>query len=245
MTRITSMKPVGERAIRIGFEERISEETNRYIAALCKAIEEQVHPAVTEWVPAYASLTVYYKPETSGFDEMKSFLESCVKDVHDLEGEGGRVIGIPVLYGGEGGPDLSELASHHGMDEEEVIRLHSEGDYLVYMLGFNPGFPYLGGLSDKLHTPRRDNPRQNVPAGSVGIAGEQTGIYPLASPGGWQLIGRTPARLFDPEQPDAFLLRAGDRLRFRPVDEKEYDDLCSRVENGEQIVEVEEGEHAH
>jgi inhibitor of KinA len=240
MTQIQSFKPVGEKAIRIGFDEKISEQTNRYIRALCKVIGGNVHPAVTEWVPAYASLTVYYKPETAGYDEMTAFLKECEKQVQNEETGEGRIIHIPVFYGSEGGPDLEDLASYNEMEKDEVIRLHSEPDYLVYMLGFNPGFPYLGGLSEKLHTPRRDNPRQKVPAGSVGIAGEQTGIYPLDSPGGWQLIGHTPVKLFDP-----FLLQAGDRIRFKPVDEKEYKDLCRRAEGGEQIVHIEEGEHAH
>jgi inhibitor of KinA len=129
---------------------------------------------------------------------------------------------IPVCYGGEYGPDIAFVAEHNHVGIDDVIRLHSEHSYPIYMLGFSPGFPFLGGLSEKLHTPRLTSPRTRVPAGSVGIANNQTGIYPIASPGGWQLIGRSPVRLFDPERPNPFLLRAGDTLRFEPITPDEY-----------------------
>jgi len=129
---------------------------------------------------------------------------------------------IPVCYGGEFGPDIAFVAAHNHIGTDDVIRLHSEPSYPIYMLGFSPGFPFLGGLSEKLHTPRLTSPRTRVPAGSVGIANNQTGIYPIASPGGWQLIGRSPVRLFDPQRPEPFLLCAGDTLRFEPITPGEY-----------------------
>src|SRR5699024_4926794 len=133
-----------------------------------------------------------------------------------------RMVEIPVLYGGDYGPDLDLVAHRNQLSTEEVIRIHSERDYLVYMIGFAPGFPYVGGMDERIEAPRKENPRQSIPAGSVGIAGKQTGIYPFESPGGWQIIGRTPAQLFLPESNPPTLIQPGDRLRFVPIDEAEY-----------------------
>ena len=133
------------------------------------------------------------------------------------------VVEIPVFYGGSYGEDLKDVAAHAGLTEEEVIKLHSSVDYNIYMLGFLPGFPYLGGLDPKLFTPRLDNPRTKIPEGSVGIGGEQTGIYPLESPGGWRLIGRTPLKLYDPDREQPFLYQAGDYIRFVPITAEEYE----------------------
>ena len=132
--------------------------------------------------------------------------------------EGGRVVELPVLYGGEYGPDIEKVAEHAGMAVDEMIGLHSGTGYLVYMLGFTPGFPYLGGLDDRLATPRVATPRLRIPAGSVGIAESQTGVYPLTSPGGWNIIGRTPLALFDPTREPPSLLAPGDVVRFVPLD---------------------------
>jgi KipI family sensor histidine kinase inhibitor len=137
-----------------------------------------------------------------------------------------RIVDIPVCYGGEFGPDLDEVAELCGLAADEVVALHVGGEYLAYMIGFAPGFPYLGGLPDKLAVPRKAVPRLRVPAGSVGLAGQQTGIYPLASPGGWQIIGRTPIRLFTPERMPPTLLQAGDIVRFRVISHEEYDRLA-------------------
>jgi inhibitor of KinA len=137
----------------------------------------------------------------------------------------GREVDLPVCYGGEFGPDLEELARFHGLTNQQLIDLHTEPAYSVYMLGFAPGFPYLAGLHRQLHTPRRSSPRAQVPAGSVGIGGAQTGVYPLATPGGWNIIGRTPLALFRPDDDVPSLLRPGDRLRFRPVGAAEFNAL--------------------
>jgi inhibitor of KinA len=133
-----------------------------------------------------------------------------------------RTVEIPVCYGGDLGPDIDDVARQHGMSAQDVIDIHASGDYLVYMVGFMPGFAYLGGLSSRIATPRRQTPRTAVPAGSVGIGGEQTGVYPLVSPGGWNLIGRTPLRIFDIDRTDAALLATGDRVRFRPISNGEF-----------------------
>ena len=147
-----------------------------------------------------------------------------------------KVWEIPVLYGGELGPDFSYVAEHAGISGEELIRLHSEKDYLVYMLGFLPGFTYLGGLEEKLHTPRLENPRVKIPAGSVGIGGSQTGVYPVDSPGGWQLIGRTPVKMYDPEKQDPILVQAGEYIHFYPITDSEYARISEAVASGNYSV---------
>ncbi|WP_411349908.1 5-oxoprolinase subunit PxpB [Paenibacillus sp. WLX2291] len=162
------------------------------------------------------------------YDRVCAWLDALLSHIavaaDDLKVEH-TVVEIPVCYGGDYGPDLAHVAAHNGLTEQEVIALHSGGDYLVYTLGFAPGFPYLGGLSKQLATPRRDTPRVRIPAGSVGIAGMQTGIYPLETPGGWQLIGRTPLSLFRPHRQPPALLSSGNRLVFRPISEQQYVEL--------------------
>ena len=129
---------------------------------------------------------------------------------------------FPSVTVGSWGPDVDVVAAHNRLTPEEIIRIHTSVEYLVYMIGFAPGFPYLGGMPERIATPRRESPRVSIPAGSVGIAGQQTGVYPIATPGGWQIIGRTPLRLFQPEQEQPTLLQAGDRVRFRQITEAEY-----------------------
>ena len=153
-----------------------------------------------------------------------------------------RVFEIPVCYGGQYGPDLANIAEHAGLTEEEVVKIHSSKDYLIYMLGFLPGFCYLGGLDERIHTPRLANPRLKINAGSVGIGGSQTGIYPLDSPGGWQLMGMTPVKTYDPDREVPILLSAGDYIRFIPVDEEEYLRIKELVERDEYQCTVREGE---
>jgi inhibitor of KinA len=145
---------------------------------------------------------------------------------------GGRLVRVPACYGGEFGPDLEEVSRHQGLDPEEVIALHSGATYRVYMLGFTPGYPYLGGLPARLAMPRLNVPRQLVKAGSIGIAGVQTGIYPVASPGGWRIIARTPLRLFDPSAATPFLFAAGDRVQFEPIDRQQFEEIAAAVAAG-------------
>ena len=150
-----------------------------------------------------------------------------------------RVVRVPVCYGGAHGPDLEFVAAHAGLTTDEVVALHSAVAYLVYMLGFTPGFAYLGGMTERIAAPRLDSPRTRIPAGSVGIAGAQTGIYPIESPGGWRLIGRTPLRLFDPRSERPFLLAAGDRARFVPVSGDAWRDVERAVQDGAYEPEIE------
>ena len=166
---------------------------------------------------------VQYDPMLVSFEDLREAISEVGSKLKDGKAGAGRLVEIPTLYGGEHGPDLEFVAEQAGLSVEEAVGLHSGVDYLVYMMGFTPGFPYLGGLPERLATPRLTTPRTVIPAGSVGIAESQTGVYPLASPGGWQLIGRTPLRLFDVERDPPSLISAGDRVRFVPLgSEDEY-----------------------
>ncbi|MEG2984683.1 MAG: 5-oxoprolinase subunit PxpB, partial [Peptostreptococcaceae bacterium] len=151
-------------------------------------------------------------------------LEKKIKTTDKLEK---NIVEIPVLYGGEFGPDIETVARHNNLSVEEVMDIHSKGEYLVYMLGFTPGFTYLGGMDNKIETPRLEIPRVKIPAGSVGIAGKQTGVYPIDSPGGWQLIGRTPIKLYDINKERPILLSAGDYVKFVPINKAEYEKMLN------------------
>lgn len=170
-------------------------------------------PHVLEVVPGMNNLTVIFDPLEADPDDLMARLKAAWDTASAASAEG-REVEIPVQYGGEYGPDLKAVADHTGLSVKEVVERHSGGDYVVFFLGFQPGFAYMGGLAEALHTPRRAEPRLEVPAGSVGIGGAQTGIYPATSPGGWQLIGRTAQRLFDPSRNPPTLLQPGDRVRF-------------------------------
>lgn len=170
-------------------------------------------PEVSEVVPGMNNLTLILRRPVADMDIVSRRLLEIWPHIN-VSHVAGREIDIPVVYGGAGGPDIDVVARHTGLSTKEVIERHSSGEYIVYFIGFMPGFAYMGGLEPALATPRRDEPRLSIPAGSVGIGGEQTGIYPLASPGGWQLLGRTSQPLFDPAQTPPTLLRPGDRVHF-------------------------------
>lgn len=233
--------PVGEGAILVEFGQDVSPVIQASVSALEQAIMQDLHPAISEWVPTYRSLLVYYDPLQVGYQELADWLAARSGQTGDAGAVPRRRVTIPVLYGGEMGPDLDFVAQHTKLDPTEVIRLHEQPDYLVYMLGFMPGFPYLGGLNPQIITPRLTTPRTAVPAGSVGIADRQTGVYPLNSPGGWQLIGRTPLRLYAPERPEPIMLRPGDLLKFRSVTAAEYAEVAGQVAAGNYQPLVEEG----
>ncbi|WP_305798063.1 5-oxoprolinase subunit PxpB [Parageobacillus sp. VR-IP] len=218
-----TMFPLSEYAVTIRFSTKVDEAVNDYVHRVAVFLEQQKKDGIFDIVPTFSSVTVYYDPPVVGnYEEMCEWLRTELERVEQVEAPPSRIVVIPVCYGGEFGPDLEEVARFHGMTEEEVIAIHAQGRYRVYMIGFSPGFAYLGGLSPKIATPRRATPRTRVPAGSVGIAGSQTGVYPLATPGGWQIIGRTPLALFRPEHDEPSLLRAGDIVQFRPITEDEY-----------------------
>ncbi len=207
----------------VEFGNAISEEINGRVRAFALAVEAARIEGITELVPTYRSVTVHYRPEIVGYARLYEKLNHIANGLQAADIPPAGEIRVPVLYGGSHGPDLEDVARLHGMTAEEVIRLHTAPAYLNYMLGFLPGFCYLGGLDPRLYTPRLTTPRVRIPAGSVGIAGAQTGIYPMASPGGWQLIGQTPLRLYDPRREKAILVDAGMRLTFYPIDEAEYE----------------------
>lgn len=222
--------PLGDAAVVVQFGDTISEATHLAIQALSAHLAGLPFVGLRECVPAFTTLTVYYDPWlVSEHGRYPPYERACELLRQQLlavpasaAGAAPETVTIPVCYGGASGPDLAAVAHHTGLAPTEVIARHAAPDYLVYMLGFAPGFPYLGGLDARLATPRRAEPRPLVPAGTVGIAGVQTGIYSLPTPGGWQLIGRTPLRLFDPAADSPTLLRAGQRLRFVPVSEAEF-----------------------
>jgi len=209
--------PVGDAALLIEFGDEISLDINRRVHALASLLAADPPVGLGEAVPTYRSLLLHYDPLRLNYDEVEALALDALSRVKESPPLESRVIEIPTCYGGEFGPDLDFVAQHHRLRPEEVIQWHSSTLYPVYMLGFSPGFAYLGGLPAAIATPRLPTPRTSVPAGSVGIAGEQTGIYPVSTPGGWQLVGRTPLRLFDPHRDPPTLLRPGDQIRFMPT----------------------------
>jgi KipI family sensor histidine kinase inhibitor len=211
----------GDRSVLVYLGETIDPAVNDRVHALARTLWENRHPAVSEVVPSYHCLMVEYDPVRLRPDQMEELIRAAAA-VAVPAGATARTVAIPVCYGGEAGPDLETVATHHGMTPEAVVQRHAQGLYRVYCLGFSPGFPYLGGLAPALHTPRLATPRTRVPAGSVAIGGEQTGVYPKESPGGWQLIGRTPKALFDPTLERPTLLEPGDAVRFVPISAEEY-----------------------
>lgn len=225
------LHPVGVSGVLAVLGDAISEETGARVAALREAVLRAQIPGVTESVPAYASLLVRYDPFLTDYDALCRRLKALGSELSASAQQAGRIVDIPVCYGGAYGEDLPFVAQHAAMAQEDVIALHSARPYRIYMLGFLPGFPYLGGLDERLFTPRLASPRTRIPAGSVGIGGQQTGIYPMESPGGWQLIGRTPLRLFVPGRPLPYA--PGDLIRFVPIGPEEFESIAAR-ERGEQ-----------
>jgi inhibitor of KinA len=223
------ISPLGDSALLVRLGDGIDEATHRKVMAACARLEEARVPAMREYVPAFATVAVFYDPAALGgegaFERVATAVREALAELPEEPRAAGRVVEIPVAYGGEMGPDLEEVARLSGLDPKEVVSIHAGGDYRVYMVGFSPGFGYLGGLDERIAVARRATPRPRVPASSVGIGGRQTGVYPIASPGGWQLIGRTPLRLFTPEADPPPLLRVGDRVRFRTVSPGEFREL--------------------
>ncbi len=222
----------GDSAVCVEFGNEISPEINKKIRAFKIAVEKEQIPGIVETVPTYRSLLVHYRPDVIGFGGLTERFESLMGSLSGIPIPPPTVIEIPVLYGGSMGPDIKNVAAHNHKTVKEVIRIHTSGEYLIYMLGFIAGFPYLGGMSKEIATPRLKNPRVKIEGGSVGIAGEQTGIYPVDSPGGWQLIGRTPLKLYDADREKPVLLEAGQYIRFRSVSQEEYERIEKEVADG-------------
>lgn len=226
------IQPYGDRGVRIQFGETIHRQVNRKVQNYANLLKNYSIEGIEEWIPAYTTITITYHPDKTTYQKLEQELRNLQQLMDEEEIEGTRTITIPVCYEGAFAPDIEELAHHHQLTVKEVIRIHTEPEYYVYMMGFMPGFSYLGGLSRQIQMPRLDNPRKVVPAGSVGIADQQTGIYPLDSPGGWRIIGKTPIRLYDSMRDKPILIQAGDFLRFAPIDYTVYKSIQEEVEAG-------------
>ena len=229
----------GDRALVVEVGDSIDILTNDRVRSLMLAIEALDAPGIKDLVPSYRSLLIAYDPTRTDHDSLVDIVTGADRELSSAGIDGPRVVTLPTFYGGDRGPDLAYVAEHAGVTEAEVVDLHSGVDYRVYMIGFAPGFPYLGGLSEKIATPRLDTPRVRIPAGSVGIAESQTGVYPSASPGGWRLIGRTPVRLFEPDRDPPSLVVAGDYIRFSALgSDAEYKAVQSAVGSGDYALET-------
>jgi KipI family sensor histidine kinase inhibitor len=229
MAEGTRYLAAGDAALVVEFGDLIDPAINRRVRELCLAVDRARPDGVRDLVPTYRSLLVAYDPRVTTFDALRARLADLETDLATTPPPPPRVIEIPTAYGGEFGPDLQLVAEHAGLTVDEVVAIHSGTSYLVYMMGFSPGFTYLGGMSERIATPRLKTPRTAVPAGSVGIAQQQTGIYPVESPGGWQLIGRTPVSLFDPSRHPPVIVEAGDYIRFVPVARDEYTQIQESI----------------
>lgn len=234
------MLPAGERGIVIEFGKIIDANLNALVHRTAQLLRSEMAGEIIEVVPTYRSVMVYFDPlRNKRFDVLRRIEEilTTVKGSTEIDSQA-KVVYIPVCYGDKFGPDLNYVAQHNALSVEEVITIHTSTPYLVYMIGFTPGFPYLGGMSERIATPRLEQPRSRIPAGSVGIAGSQTGVYPIESPGGWQLIGRTPVSVFNSKSDKPFLFEAGDYLQFVSISPEEYNKIKLDVTNGTYMLTV-------
>lgn len=220
----------GDSALNVEFKQEISPEISGLVHSCARILEEHPIEGVIECIPTICSLMVCYNPQIISYEALCACLQTRLKDITGTAQETRRIVEIPVCYGGEFGPDIDFVAEHAQLSVPDVIRIHAGVDYLIDMLGFMPGFAYLGGLDKRLHTPRLQSPRTCIEAGSVGIGGAQTGIYPLPSPGGWRLIGKSPVCLYDPFRDHPILYAAGDYLRFIPISEEDFHCIQAQVQ---------------
>ena len=214
--------PAGDAALVVELPERIDAQMNAWCVALSRALASDLGTVIRDVVIGYSSVTVYFDPLSVDAAWLEAEILTRTSSVDIADDAAGGIVEVPTCYGGEEGPDLADVAAFAGCSEADVIDLHAGREYRVYMLGFVPGFAYMAEVEARIAAPRRTSPRTAVPAGSVGIAGGQTGIYPAVLPGGWNLIGRTALLPYDPARPEPFLFRAGDRVRFRPISADEF-----------------------
>ncbi|MAU21700.1 MAG: allophanate hydrolase [Martelella sp.] len=236
---VVTIKPAGDQAVTVEFADRIDADVNARVIALADALKARPVEGIVETVPTYRSLLVYYDPGRIRGAQLMPLLHERVEHLTEGGENTTRHFRVPVCYRGDNALDLADLAEIKNISPEELIALHTAADYRVYMIGFAPGFTYLGGLPEALHTPRLAVPRQKVAAGAVGIGGAQAAINSLSGPSGWRYIGRTPLRLFDPERADPSFFRAGDTIRFFEIGADEMAALEHRAAAGEAIVEPE------
>lgn len=224
-----SIAPAGDRAISVNLGDVISLEVNTRVRSLDVLVRGKVVAGVIETVPAFASLLVYYDPLATDYDALAETLEALAQQAGTMVLPPPRQVELPCCYAPELGLDLEAAASRLGLSTDDVVRLHAGPVYHVYFIGFTPGMPYMTGMPERLHLPRLPSPRTKLPPGSVGIGGIQCCIYSVESPGGYWILGRTPLRLYDPDAAEPVLLRAGDQVRFRPVERPEFDAIAAAV----------------
>lgn len=217
--------PSGDSSILVRFGEQISESINRKVITFQNNLEMKNIHGVIETIPAYASLLIIYNPLIVSYKDIFHQIGKILKEPATEKAVKSRTITVPVCYDTSLGLDLQEVSEHTGLSIDEIIKIHTASTYYVFMLGFVPGFPYLGEIDERIACPRKASPRQVVPEGSVGLAGRQTGIYPIESPGGWQIIGRTPLKIFNPVNENIFPIQAGDHIQFKSIDLKEFESL--------------------
>jgi KipI family sensor histidine kinase inhibitor len=229
--------PCGDAALVFEFGDTVDDAVNAKVLALDAAIARAAIPGLIETVPTYRSLLVHYDPLAIDFATLSARLRPLADNLQAATGRR-RCWRVPVVYGGEFGIDLEAVAKRHGISPDEVVRIHTSGDYYVAMLGFMPGFAYLAGLDARIATPRRDEPRTMTPAGTISIGGVQAGVQCLAAPSGWNLLGRTPVRTYHPQRDPVFLIEPGDAVAFYAIDESRWHDLDLAAAEGEPVAEL-------
>ena len=228
-----TIRCTGDTVVSVTFPGGISVANNLRVRALEYAVKSNNIPGIVELVPTYCSLMIHYDPMRTAFDSLKFSIGVALSSLGDTKLPAGTVTEIPVLYGGECGPDLAEVAAYEHISEDEVIRLHSEQESFIFMIAFTPGLPYIGSPRKTFSVPRRNSPRVKLPVGSVTIWESQTTVFPVEQPGGWNVIGRTPIRLFDKSRADSpFVLQSGHWVKFRPVNTDEYEQIKASVDDG-------------
>lgn len=225
--------PLGDSAILLKFDQKIDPDINQKVVSVVNSLTSNPIKGVTGWIPAYCSLMVSYDPMVIHYDQLESQLEE-MSSAPSGPAKAPREFNIPVCYGGEFGVDLEEVSKETSLSIKEIIDIHTSTQFRVYMLGFIPGFVYMGSIPPELNCSRKTTPRLKVPSRSVGLAGQQTGIYPTEAPGGWQIIGRTPVNIIDLSQTNPFLFEAGDSIRFNSIDQDEYKRM--RVDAKEGVI---------
>lgn len=225
--------PAGDRALVAVLGAAIDPEINDRVHSLLKKVQQAAISGIKEMVPTFCSLMIHYDPDQISYGALKEKISQLAVNLTGTSAKERHIWQIPCCYGSHFGPDLADLEKHSGLTRDEIISIHSNTEYKIYMLGFLPGFVYLGGLDVQLHMPRLSTPRIKIPQGAVGIGGSQTGVYPLDSPGGWRLIGSTPVDFYDPDREEPVLCRAGDYIRFVPITSSDYYDIRQMQRKGD------------